>query len=42
MHQRSMASGHAGLNNNMFYMDKKMNMLGNTRKTVEDIVNAIW
>ena len=41
VNKRAMASGYAGLDNELFYMDKTMMVFGDAKKVVEDMVKAI-
>jgi NAD(P) transhydrogenase subunit beta len=39
--KRSMVTGYAGLNNDLFYMDKTMMVFGDVKKVVDDVIKAL-
>ena len=41
VNKRSMASGYAGMHNELFYLDKTMMVFGDAKKVIEDMVKAV-
>jgi NAD(P) transhydrogenase subunit beta len=41
VNKRSMAAGYAGLDSELFYMDKTMVVFGDAKKVIEGMVKAV-
>ena len=41
VNKRSMAPGYAGLDNELFYLEKTMMVFGDAKQVVEDLVKSI-